>query len=150
VSLRQRGYVALALLAALGAAVQVNEMRSPFIYGAGREAAGLSRAEVRTVLQSLRERHIEHVYNGEPMLQWVLMFESHEEIIGRGANPNDRVPDYARRVDQAWVQGLPVALVVRSEGELQMVPNPQPAFIEAHFAPAIPLRSSPGAIGRQG
>jgi hypothetical protein len=85
------------------------------------------------------------------MFQWILMFESREEITARGIDPNDRVPEYARQVDEARLQGKPVALVVRTGlREFKVIPQPQSALIEANFPLAPALRSpSNDATGRQ-
>ena len=136
-SLSKRGRAALGFLMIAGCAVQFAEMQDPAIYGAGREEDGVERAQIQKILDELRANGIHYVYNAEPMLQWILMFESREQIIARAPDPNDRVPAYARRVDEARRLGQPVALLVRTgPRSFQLVLRPDPGLLDANFPPA--------------
>lgn len=104
--------IGLLLLGTSGAAVQLREVASPAIHGAGPHGRGVDRQNVLDVLAELARDDVAHVYSGDAMLQWMLIFESRERVIARWRKPVGRVPRYAREVDQARLDGRPVRLVV--------------------------------------
>ena len=119
-----RALVLMALLASTGAAVQLHEMTSPSIHGAGPHGRGVERRNVRDLLAELEREGVRHVYSGDAMLQWMLVFESQERVIARWREPRGRVPRYVAEVERARLAGEPLRLVV----------------VEGKPAPGAPLR----------
>jgi hypothetical protein len=107
---RQRAAICAGLIT-LGLIAHVRETRSPYVYGPAPQHNGVSRAEFRTIIDTLQSQGIKHVYSLDPMLQWNVMFATNERILARWKNPADRVPRYARLVDQARLNGEPIAVV---------------------------------------
>ena len=101
-----------ALLVISGLSVQLLESRSPAFFGPGPQRFGVDRENVRGLVRELESHGVREVCSADPMLQWNLMFESHESVIARSRNPLDRRPDFAHQVDEARAAGLPVAMVV--------------------------------------
>jgi len=127
------------LLVSSGLLVHWQGLSDPLIHGAGRQADGVRRDEVRRVLRELREAKVRYVYSTEPMLHWVLLFEGGGEVVARGRNPLDRVAAYAEQVDSAWRRGEPVALVNRRDlHRYEVIVNPPEALLRRYFrfAPA--------------
>lgn len=133
---RRRAILAGLVLA--GAAVQVQVVFDPVVHGAGAQARGILRDNVRSVLQRLDARGVRHVYSADPMFQWNLVWASRERIIARWTQPVDRIPDYGSRVDEARRAGLPVAVVARRTPEaleFEVFPPPPDAQLERIFPP---------------
>ena len=133
----------LLVLVASGAAVQLREVASPTIHGAGPQGRGVDRANVLQVLDDLASERVHYVYSGDAMLQWMLIFESGERVIARWREPLDRVPRYPREVDRARRAGLPIRLVVVADRPEPGAPMrfevrgmPHPDQIERIFPPA--------------
>ncbi len=100
---------AIAVLVVAGAVSMIEHARlkpNAFTGAPGGEAA-----PVRNLISELLAANVRFVYCTDPMLQWVLMFESREEIVARWAHPTDRCPQYPPAVDQARRRGERVALV---------------------------------------
>jgi hypothetical protein len=130
-----------AVLVISGLLVHGQGLNDPLIYGAGRQADGVRRDEVRRVLRELREARVRYVYSTEPMLHWVLLFESGGEVVARGRNPLDRVAAYAEQVDSARLRGEPVAAVNRRDvHRYEVMVNPPEAWLRRYFSPAPAAR----------
>lgn len=129
----------LAGLVLAGAAVQVQVAFDPAVHGAGSQARGILRDNVREVVRRLDARGIRHVYSADPMLQWNLAWASRERIVARWTQPVDRIPEYGLRVDAARRAGLPVAVVAKPRPEaraFRLFPTPPAAQLERIFPPA--------------
>ena len=142
-SFGRRGWAALALLLVAGAAIQVREMRSPTIHGAGIQSRGVDREAVRALVAEIEGAGVGHVYSLDPMLQWNIIFATRERVVARWKDPRDRLPEYPARVDAARRAGFPVALVVDVAGgesgpqSFEWISDPDPEEIERVF-PASP------------
>jgi hypothetical protein len=101
------------------------------------------------VLGELHRDGVHHVYSGDAMMQWMLIFESGEDVIARWREPLDRFPRYPREVDQARQTGLPVRLVVVASRPDPGIPLrfevrdiPADDWVERIFPPAPPAPQS--------
>jgi hypothetical protein len=142
----------VAVLVSSGLLMHWQGLSDPLIFGAGRQADGVRRDEVRRVLGELREAKVRYVYSTEPMLHWVLLFESGGEVVARGRNPLDRVAAYAEQVDSAWRRGEPVAVVNRRDlHQYEVIVNPPEAWLRRYFrfAPAVSHRMRDAAPRRR-
>jgi hypothetical protein len=59
----------------------------------------------------LRAEGVRHVYCTHAMMQWSIMWASHEQIVARWYHPDDRVPEYPAAVDRARAAGERIAVV---------------------------------------
>ena len=143
------GLVLLLALVVSGAAVQLRAVGSPVIHGAGPHGRGVDRSNVMDVLAGLERENVKHIYCGDAMLQWMLIFESRERVIARWREPESRVPRYPQEVDRARRAGRPVRLVVvadRPEAgapyRFEIRPLPSQDWLERVFPPSAPLPES--------
>lgn len=61
------------------------------------------------VIDEMYKHEVKYVYSLDPMLQWLVIFFSNEEIIARYDDPRDRYPEYPLKVDKALAEGETVA-----------------------------------------
>ncbi len=146
---RRAAAAVLGLLVASGAAVQLRETASPYVYGPDPQHRGVPRAQTRLLLAELRQRGIRHVYCTDPMYQWNLTWGSRGRIVARWFDPRDRVPRYPAMVDRARLAGRPVALVTAQPGlapdapqSFRLIFDPDDVVIERFF-PRSPLVGAP-------
>ena len=65
------------------------------------------------------------------MLQWNLMFASHERVAARWLTPQDRWQPYVDRVNAAFAAGEPCALLVRNLPYHDPIPRLREHFLNA-------------------
>jgi hypothetical protein len=110
---RARWRAALVAVTVLAVAGYLSVLESAGM--AGRVPIGtpyrISRADLGALVEALDERAIRAVYSVDPLLQWILTFETRERVVARWLHPRDRYPAYPRRVDQALRRGEPTAVV---------------------------------------
>lgn len=99
----------LAVLLFCGAIAHV-DARQQSRFGSHEDRQRLEVAQERLV-EELLERNIHHAYSLDPLLQWNILFTSHESILVRWQHPFDRYPEYPATVDAALFNGEPVALI---------------------------------------
>ncbi|HEY7372486.1 MAG TPA: hypothetical protein VIF57_10035, partial [Polyangia bacterium] len=63
------------------------------------------------LVDRLRAEGVRHVYCTHAMMQWSIMWASHEQIIARWFHPDDRVPEYPAAVERARAAGERIAVV---------------------------------------
>jgi hypothetical protein len=68
-------------------------------------------AMMKDLLSALESRGVRFVFCTHPMLEFNIAFESRERIICRWRDDRDRFQDYVDRVNAAYAEGRPVALV---------------------------------------
>ncbi|MBN9483440.1 MAG: hypothetical protein BGO70_13240 [Bacteroidetes bacterium 43-93] len=95
------------------------------------------RQELLQLISYLEEGNIHHVYVPDWMLQWQIMYYSHEQVIARQQEIPDRCPVYNKSVDKAFYTGKPVA-IVGYDGSLNL-PGEQ-AHIAGYFVYAHPSK----------
>jgi hypothetical protein len=101
---------ALGSMIALGALSQV-EFRG-YAYLWNRPDDGVSeRDRLQRTIDYLEANGVRHVFSTNGLLQWQLMFYSHEAIQVRYTSARDRYPGYVAEVDRALAAGEPVAVV---------------------------------------
>lgn len=69
------------------------------------------RDAVGALVDRLRAAGVRHVYCTHAMMQWSIMWASHEEIVARWFHPEDRVPEFPAEVERARLAGERVAVV---------------------------------------
>jgi hypothetical protein len=67
--------------------------------------------ELVALVGFLERERVEGVYSTSPLLQWQIMYYSHDGIPTRWRHPSDRIPAYPRAVDEALWLGRTTALV---------------------------------------
>ena len=77
----------------------------------------------RTVVEYLESRGIHDVYSFLPLLQWTLMFESHDTIQARWAVVGDRYPPAGLAVDRALREGSPSRSSERNSRAAHPIPR---------------------------
>ena len=107
---RATGIVVLAVLVACGT-LSLVEFGDLAFYGVPAGSAVCEPLALKGLVEALLSEGIHHIYTADPMLHWSLMFASQEHIIGRWITPNDRYPEYPRRVDRALADGKKIAVV---------------------------------------
>jgi hypothetical protein len=101
-------------------------------------------ARLHQVATYLDERGVTDVFAMNGLLEWQLMFYSHETIVARFFPDKDRYPPYVDAVNAALADGRPVAVVgyadksgapgcwdvpICSGGIAALVPNPENIFV---------------------
>jgi hypothetical protein len=88
----------------------------------------------------------------DPMLQWILIFESRERILARSRGRRDRVPAYVEAVDAARLRGLPTPVIgernpvdPRAPQHFEILMNPSADLLRTHFPFARDSASAPGS-----
>lgn len=95
------------------------------------------RTELQQLIGYLEKRNIHYVYVPDWMLQWQIMYYSHEHIIARQQEIPDRHPAYNRLVDRAFYAGRPVAI---TGYENSMSLPQEPAHIAGYFVYEQPTK----------
>lgn len=95
------------------------------------------RTELQQLIGYLEAKNIHHVYVPDWMLQWQIMYYSHEQVIARQQEIPDRCPIYNRSVDKAFYTGKPVA-IVGYDGSMNL-PG-EPAHIAGYFVYEHPAK----------
>ena len=105
---------ALTAVAALGisGALSLVEFRGLSFLGPPPDQLS-EEAALETLIEDLLGDGITHLYSMDPLLQWVVMFESEERITARWFKKVDRYPAYPAAVDRALFSGERVALIGR-------------------------------------
>lgn len=75
----------------------------------------MEKAEIEELLAELDKQVTSHVFTTGPLLQWQLMFYSKEEVMCRFKSETDRYPSYVEEVNDALQNGLPTALISKSD-----------------------------------
>jgi hypothetical protein len=102
----------VALLLA-GVAVHWASLGPPMIHGAGEQERVIPAAVVDSMVADLDHHGVRCVFSESPMLQWNLMFSSHERIAARWLLAEDRWQPYVERVNKAFAAGETCALLIR-------------------------------------
>jgi hypothetical protein len=121
--------LAVLLIASAGAMRQFDRVpTSGMVVGPGvpvRDALG-------ALVERLRAEGVRHVYCTHAMMQWSVMWASHEQIVARWFHPDDRVPEYPAAVERARAAGERIAVVGAADEA-------------GHFADALRAAGSPRA-----
>lgn len=75
------------------------------------------------LLDELQRAGVHEAYALDPLLQWRITFASDEKIAARWVAPRERYPVYAQRVDEALMEGKPVALIGEAQGQAALRPH---------------------------
>ena len=63
------------------------------------------------LISELEQRELHYVFCDKGLLQWQIMFYSHESVVARYRNKTDRYPKYIEEVNNAYAEGKKTALV---------------------------------------
>lgn len=74
-------------------------------------AVGTEQERLDELITFLKERQIYHVFSSDNLLEWLVAFYSNEEITTRAIPNLDRYPEYVKKVNQAYKEGKPVAII---------------------------------------
>lgn len=107
-----RRCVAAILVVAAVEAVAMREFAGyTFMWWTNQPGSPSETKTLNKVIGYLESRGISRVYSMNGLLEWTLVFYSHESIIARWKPADDRYPPYIAAVDRALQAGRPVAIV---------------------------------------
>jgi hypothetical protein len=124
-------YVLTAGLLLSGGAVHLAYTGPASIHGGGEQEVRIPADVVDRMLVDLDNHHVRCVFSESPMLQWNLMFASHERVAARWLTPQDRWQPYVDRVNAAFAAGEPCALLVRNLPYHDPIPRLREHFLNA-------------------
>lgn len=97
-------------LIALGALAHVEFFDYAYLWNLPDDGVREKDRIVRAI-DYLHAHGVRHVFSTNGLLQWQMMFYSHETLVARYTSDRDRYPAYVAEVDRAFSAGEPVALV---------------------------------------
>lgn len=91
------------------------------------------RAEVLASVDYLQKHDIHYCFSNDGLLQWQIMFYSHEKIICRESDTIDRYPEYVEAVTDAFVHDRQHVAIIDDTKDLQSVSPDKAVNVISHF-----------------
>jgi hypothetical protein len=116
------------ILLLFGFAVHMDNLGPATIHGAGEQEWRQPAMLIDEITADLNRHRVQCVFSESPMLQWNLIFASQEHIAARWKTPQDRWQPYVDRVNRAFANGEPCAVLIANAPGTDSI-----ARLRAHF-----------------